>query len=463
MTRVVTRRLALPALSSSLSETFLRRRTASSSLLVGNQGPLRNIITMAQPLASPSSSYFLSSVARNNFLSEIDVINKYSSNNDNKLSYHSRAHPQPTPVVSIPIALHDLLNDAKRRNRRRMRKWKQHQQKILKSQNQSPQPKKGRTQGETTTQTTATTKTTATEEKNDNSTETATTTGTIASAADNSSSSSSTKKISPTINLLDETIELVLNLNLDPRKPGQALRGSLELPHGTGKKQQAIIVFTNQPALKQAALEAGAAYAGGVDDSDTLLDDLVQGKIPLTNIQRAVATSKDVLPMLTKTPGLARLLGPRGLMPNPKDGTVMDQSTVSPQDVKEMVESQMAGKEVMYKTEKEGILHIPVGKASFGMDKLLDNIGVLLKEVFRIKPEQYGKGKKKPSSGKGTRYLLKASVSSTQGKGVALDLRTLDPTSPFFLTYTVEETRARTTVRKDADESKEDQEQQQVA
>lgn len=378
-----------------------------------------------------------------------------------QLSYHSRAHPRPTPLVSIAVALNDLLNDAKRRNRRRVRKWKQHQKKLLKTQNQSQQqPEQGRTQAVTSPVAESTVA-----EKYDNSTETATTaTGTTDSAATSSTTSTkSSSTTSPKINLLDETIELVLNLNLDPRKPGQALRGSLELPHGTGKKQQAIIVFTNQPALKEAALQAGAAYAGGADDNDTLLDDLVQGKIPLTNIQRAVATSKDVLPLLTKTPGLARLLGPRGLMPNPKDGTVMDQNNVSPQDVKEMVESRMAGKEVMYRTEKEGILHIPVGKVSFGMDKLLENIGVVLKEVFRVKPEQYGKGKKKSSSGKGTRYLLKASVSSTQGKGVALDLRTLDPTSLFFLTYTLEESRALKAVQTNADKSKEESEQQQVA
>lgn len=220
----------------------------------------------------------------------------------------------------------------------------------------------------------------------------------------------------------DETIELAVNLNLDPRKPGQALRGSISLPNGTGKKQMDCMVFTANPVLQEAALKAGAKYAGG----ESLADEIVAGKIAVDSIQRSLATA-DIMPVLSKK--VARLLGPRGLMPNAKEGTLLQGDS----DLLEALETQLAGKQVPYRTEKEGIVHIPVGKGSFEKGKLLENIGAVMKTIFDVKPDNYGKGKQKKAVGKGTKYLLRASVSSTQGKGVRLDLRTVDPNNVFFL------------------------------
>ena len=218
----------------------------------------------------------------------------------------------------------------------------------------------------------------------------------------------------------DETIELSLNLNLDPRKPGQALRGSLSLPHGTGKIVRTI-VFTNDVDLQAAALKQGALHAGG----DALIEQVLQGEVPVDSFDRAVASS-DMMPTLSKK--VARLLGPRGLMPNAKVGTL-----VAAEELLAALETQLTGKELQFRTEKEGIVHLPVGKSSFSREKLLDNIGQVMKVIFENKPESFGKGKKSGSASKGTKYLMKASLSSTQGIGVRLDLRTVDPTSAFFL------------------------------
>jgi large subunit ribosomal protein L1 len=218
----------------------------------------------------------------------------------------------------------------------------------------------------------------------------------------------------------DETIELSLNLNLDPRKPGQALRGSLSLPHGTGKTSTAI-VFTNDTALQEAALKAGALHAGG----DSLVEQVLQGEVSVDSFDRALASS-DMMPLLSKK--VARLLGPRGLMPNAKVGTL-----VPADELLEALDTQLTGKELQFRTEKEGIVHVPVGMGSFGTKKLLENIGQVMKTIFESKPESFGKGKKKGASGKGTKYMLRASLSSTQGPGMRLDLRTVDPTSAFFL------------------------------
>jgi large subunit ribosomal protein L1 len=225
---------------------------------------------------------------------------------------------------------------------------------------------------------------------------------------------------------LDETIELAINLNVDPRKPGQALRGSITLPNGTGKQFQCI-VFTDQDDLAQAALAKGVKYAGGAQ----LMDDILAGNVPLDTLDRAVGTTGEVMNLLSKK-GVARLLGPRKLMPNAKNGTLVTAS-----ELLDTVENQMAGKEVLYRTEREGVVHVPIGKASFGVPKLLENAGAVMTEIYAVKPEQYGRGKKsnkKGPVGKGTKYLLKAYMSSTQGPSFLLDPRTVDPNSPFFLT-----------------------------
>lgn len=229
----------------------------------------------------------------------------------------------------------------------------------------------------------------------------------------------------------DETIELALNLNLDPRKPGQALRGSVSLPHGTGKKGVNCVVFTSDEATQEKAKAAGALHAG----SEALIDSIVSGEVPVDSFQAALAT-QDILPVLTKK--AARLLGPRGLMPNVKVGTLLK----TPQELLAAIEPTIAGKEVSYRTEKQGIIHVAVGKDSFGEKKLLENIGAVMEEIFEAKPESYGKGKKKSGGKKGqakkstkqAKYLLKAHLCSTQSPAIRVDIRTVDPNSAFFLT-----------------------------
>lgn len=285
-------------------------------------------------------------------------------------TYVSRAHPKPIPEFPVPDALQSVLEDVERRRVLRQRK------------------------------------------------------------ARRSIYWATAEKPARTLSHPSETIELVVNLNLDPRKPGQALRGSVSLPHGTGKKGMNCVVFTSDEEAAAASLAAGALHAGG----EALVDRIVAGEIPLESFQAALATP-EIMPALTKK--AARLLGPRGLMPNVKVGTLLQ--TVP--DLLAAVETQLAGKEVVFRTEKEGIVHVAVGKDSFGMDKLLDNIGAVMKTIFDAKPDSYGKGKTKKSGKKGQakstkqpKYLLRAGLSSTQGPGIRVDLRTVDPTSAFFLT-----------------------------
>ena len=273
-----------------------------------------------------------------------------------RLFYHSRAHPRPTPLHAVRVAVDTLLQDIQQRQKRRERKYKR---------NSKPDDK----------------------------------------------------------GHLDETFELAVSLNIDPRRSGQGLRGSLTLPHGTGKTMNCL-VFTADEELAKAALAAGAQAAGGA----SLMDQVVSGDVVLNKFQRCLAT-REIMPELTKK--LARLLGPRGLMPNVKVGTLLEESS----QLLGALETQMAGKEVTYRAKKEGIVHVPVGKGSLGTDKILENIGQVMTTIFEAKPENYGKGKKgSESTGKGTRYVLRASVSSTQGKGFRLDLRTIDPNNLLFLT-----------------------------
>jgi large subunit ribosomal protein L1 len=315
--------------------------------------------------------------------------------------YISRAHPEPTPVVAVPQALEETLDGARQRRRRRQRKWKRNEKKK---------------QASTTTTTTATASATAT-----------------------------------ACSHPDETIDLALNLNLDPRKPGQSLRGSISLPNGTGKKLSCL-VFTKDPEAQKRALAMGARHAGGESLVNALLqkgaaaDDALGGEastsqsdsdvvISLDSLDRVLA-SQDMIPLLSKT--VARLLGPRGLMPNAKTGTVFSTS----ESLLESLETQIAGKEVVYRTERAGVVHVPIGKTSFGVEKLLENIGQVMVEIYKVKPEQYGKqssSKKKSSSSSGggasknAKYLLSAYLSATQGKSIKLDVRTIDPASSFFL------------------------------
>lgn len=205
-------------------------------------------------------------------------------------------------------------------------------------------------------------------------------------------------------------------MNLDPRKPGQALRGSLALPHGTGKLVKCA-VFTSSKEVAQAALEQGAEHAGG----EELVDEIVSGTIPL-DFDRSLA-SQDMMGYLSQK--LARALGPRGLMPNAKVGTLVK----SPDLLEGVLQKELAG-QLQYRTDKQGLLHFSVGKGSFGAGKLMDNIQAIIEEVYKIKPEAYGKGKK---ASKNAQYVLRAHVTSTQGKGVRVDLRTVDPTSNYYM------------------------------
>jgi large subunit ribosomal protein L1 len=230
----------------------------------------------------------------------------------------------------------------------------------------------------------------------------------------------------------NETIELAINLNIDPRKPGQALRGSMVLPHGTGKTVSCLVFTSDGKTIEEAKI------AGHEAGGEELIDKIIAGEVSIDQYQRALAT-KETLPMVQKQ--LARLLGPRGLMPNLKTNTVFDEGTMLLTSLKEQSST------VTYRTESGGIVHFPVGRGSFTPQQLVENLQTICQTVQDVKPEQYGKGKKKKSGGggggksgnskkqsKNVKYWLKAHLTATQGKGsVCLDLRTVDPTSPFFM------------------------------
>jgi large subunit ribosomal protein L1 len=224
---------------------------------------------------------------------------------------------------------------------------------------------------------------------------------------------------------LDETIELAINLNLDPRKPNQALRGSIQLPSGSGKFVNCL-VFTGDADVAEAIKEQVSTSSSKIEvGGEDLVDRIASGQVNLDQFQRGMGTA-DMQSILTKR--LARVLGPRGLMPNAKTGTLLE----SPSMLPSALETQLAGTVIQYRTDREGIVHVRVGRASFGKQRLLDNVGAIAREVSRAKPDAYGKGKK---TSKNAKYLLGAAITSTQGKGYKVDPRTLDPSSPFFLNW----------------------------
>jgi len=187
----------------------------------------------------------------------------------------------------------------------------------------------------------------------------------------------------------DETVEVGTRLGVDPRKADQMVRGTVQLPHGTGKNVR-VLVFAKGEKEKEAK-EAGAEYVGAED----LIEKIKQGWF---EFDRTVAT-----PDLMGTVGkIGKLLGPRGLMPNPKVGTVTF-------NIKEVVEELRAGK-IEFKVDKTGIIHVPIGKIAFGMEKLQENILAFIESVLRLKP---------PAS-KGV-YLRNIVLASTQGPGVKID------------------------------------------
>lgn len=218
----------------------------------------------------------------------------------------------------------------------------------------------------------------------------------------------------------DETISISLNLNLDPKKPNQALRGQLPLPHGTGRAPR-IAVFSLSDSVVASALQEGAVLAGG----ETLIENIKQGE-HLNEFDRVLATP-DAVKILQKS-GVARILGPRGLMPNPKMGNIVEFESEVPNKIKELT----AGM-VKYRTEKAGIVHAPVGKASFGVQKIKENVKALLEGIVDVEPELDKKAKKSRVGGKGGKFILGVHLNATQGRGIKLDLKTVDPNHPLFM------------------------------
>jgi large subunit ribosomal protein L1 len=187
----------------------------------------------------------------------------------------------------------------------------------------------------------------------------------------------------------DESMDVAIRLGVDPRKADQMVRGSVLLPHGTGKTIR-ILVFAKGQKEKE-AIDAGADYAGG----EELIEKISGGGL---EFDKAIATPD----MMSSVGKLGKILGPRGLMPNPKVGTVTF-------DIGKAVTEIKSGK-VEFKVEKAGIVHVAVGKVSFGGEKLMENIRALLEVIIRVKP---------PTS-KGI-YLKSIALSTTMGLGIKID------------------------------------------
>jgi large subunit ribosomal protein L1 len=193
----------------------------------------------------------------------------------------------------------------------------------------------------------------------------------------------------------DETVEIAMRLGVDPRKADQMVRGTVALPSGTGKDVRVAVFASGEAA--QAARDAGADIVG----ADDLAAEIEKGNF---NFDIAIATP-DMMPLVGR---LGRTLGPRGLMPNPKTGTVT-------QDVARAV-AEFKGGKVEYRTDRYGNVHVQLGKVSFTPDQLEANFRAVLDELQRAKP----------AAAKG-RYLRKITVSSTQGPGVKVDTNRLRP------------------------------------
>lgn len=188
----------------------------------------------------------------------------------------------------------------------------------------------------------------------------------------------------------DESVDIAFQLGIDPRQADQIVRGTVSLPHGTGKTVK-VVVFANDQAAE--AEEAGADVVGGKD----LADEISSGKMALD--WDVTIASPDMMPVVGK---LGQLLGPRGLMPNPKSGTVTT-------DIGKTVAAFKAGR-VEYRNDRYGNVHIPVGRVSFTEEQLTDNVVAIGDEIQRSKP----------ASSKG-RFINKITLSSTMGPGIKVD------------------------------------------
>jgi len=187
----------------------------------------------------------------------------------------------------------------------------------------------------------------------------------------------------------DETVEVAFRLGVDPRKADQAVRGTVNLPHGTGKSVRVIVFATGDKA--EEARAAGAEKVG----SDDLIQEITDGYL---DFDAAIATPDQ----MAKVGRIARILGPRGLMPNPKTGTVTPDVAKAVSDIK--------GGKISFRVDKQSNLHLIIGKASFTPQQLVENYSAALDEVLRAKP----------SAAKG-RYLKKITFSTTMGPGIPVD------------------------------------------
>ncbi|MBT2367928.1 50S ribosomal protein L1 [Streptomyces sp. ISL-10] len=189
----------------------------------------------------------------------------------------------------------------------------------------------------------------------------------------------------------DGTVEVAFRLGVDPRKADQMVRGTVNLPHGTGKTARVLVFATGDRA--EAARAAGADIVG----SDELIDEISKGQ-RLNEFDSVVATPD----LMGKVGRLGRVLGPRGLMPNPKTGTVT-------MDVAKAV-NEIKGGKIEFRVDKHSNLHFIIGKVSFDETKLVENYAAALEEILRLKP----------SAAKG-RYIKKATLTTTMGPGIPLD------------------------------------------
>jgi large subunit ribosomal protein L1 len=188
----------------------------------------------------------------------------------------------------------------------------------------------------------------------------------------------------------DGTVEVAMRLGVDPRKADQMVRGTVSLPHGTGKTARVIVFATGEQA--EAARAAGADRVG----SDDLIQEITAGFL---DFDAAIASPDQ----MAKVGRIARVLGPRGLMPNPKTGTVTPDVAKAVTDIK--------GGKITFRVDKQSNLHLIIGKASFSPEQLVENYGAALDEVLRAKP----------SSAKG-RYLKKVVFATTMGPGIPVDV-----------------------------------------
>jgi len=191
----------------------------------------------------------------------------------------------------------------------------------------------------------------------------------------------------------DASVDLHIRLGVDPRKADQAIRGSVTLPHGTGKVKKVLVFCT--PDKEKEALDAGADYAG----LDEYIDKVLAG---WTDVDVVIAMPQ----VMAKVGRIGRTLGPRGLMPNPKTGTVTPDVAAAVSDVKK-------GK-ISFRVDKFGIIHSPIGRVSFDANKLTDNANELLSLLQKMKP----------SSAKGT-YFKSVTVATTMSPGVKIDTKTI--------------------------------------